>query len=510
LTYAGARAAVWPWALSCALVCVLGVCAESHAQAKRGRVKIDRVDTSQAPIIKLYATCLGAKDNPIHPDLLDFTEVLVDGKATEAEPDVAIWKNQPGGTDLVLVLPATSSLTESAFVTLNESLKEMLKYMGPEDRLGLVTYSYSTAVVSPLSKDKAKVLEAYGKVARKGQRPFMFSALEKAITELETSPEGRKRAILYLGDGTDAKPLGGPELSQKVYDVVQRADKNKIHLWTLGYLPGGTGEEVQLRTLQLMSRKTGATYRGAFSQRELKDAVEKFVIQEIEGQLVLTIQGKFEEGQAYNFAVRVQPAKGEPIESPVHKATVEKVKFNWILWSIVCGLTCVVVGVLVIAVAAAIIYWKRKKAREEAEALLANLLEEKKEKKDKEEEPLFVYDDQDRKVCNTCGRVCDPSWDKCLFDERKQKPLPEWVALKREEKALWGGKADAGGEAAEEAKKKAEEEMKKRQAAAEEAQKRAQALAAGGKPCPTCQRVMDPKWPECLYCASGLPPLAKK
>jgi uncharacterized OB-fold protein len=285
---------------------------------------------------------------------------------------------------------------------------------------------------------------------------------------------------------------------------VRRARASDVHIWTLGYDPNGA-DPLQMRSLQLISRKTGATTRVAQGQRELGQRFDH-IIGEIIGQLVLTFPADYDAGHVYEYEASLQSFKmREALKTRPYKEAVEEVKFNWLLWGVVCGVACLLFVVITLTTVILVVVTRRKRLRREAEEELADLLEEKPE--GEEPDPAFVYDEEGQKICNVCGRPNHPDWAYCPYDERGDAPLPEWEARKREEAFLLKGevqKDEAKEAAAKEAAAKAVADRKK---AAKEAQDKARALAAGGQECPTCKRVMDPKWPECLYCASGLKPV---
>ena len=497
------------------------------------RAKIDAVDTSDAPNTRVFVTFLNDKSAPVNPKLIDLSEVRINGRLVDREDvKLGIWRKEEEGTDLVLIMPGIVGINEAAQKTISEEMKSLEKIMALDDRAGLVTYSRAVTIAQPLHDNKAKAQAAYEKVKPAGVRPFMFSSLDKAIGMLETSPEGRKRAIVYLGDGTDAGAIGIPELDAKLEEAVARARRAKVKIWTIGYDAKGINETSR-RALRLLSRKTGATWRYAKTRRELTQALEA-TYGEIIGQIVLKFSwDDYEEKKVYEYKVRLQSESSEEVETAAFKAPVEEVRVDWIFWGIVCGISCLLFFIISVTTIITTIVLRRRRDRREAEELMAELLVDRPDEcetcfraqkpeweacpfcaegmaplSNTQKAPPFVYDDEDRKLCNTCGRVCSPEWTACAFCAQGMEPLPEWVKVKEEE-ALLTGNVDTE-KMAEDARKKAEEEAAAQQAAAMEAaagvSERQSKIAAGGAECPTCRRIMDPKWPECLYCASGLPP----
>jgi hypothetical protein len=497
------------------------------------RAKIDRIDTSNAPKMRLFVTYLDKDSSPVNPALIDFAEVFVDGRVVPAsDVEVGTWREEPEGTDVVMVVPATGDVTDLQQKAISESLKEWVGALGPDDRVAVVAYSFSVEVLGDLSRDKGNGLGEYDRVTRKGLRPFMFSSIDRAITLLETSPPGRKRAVIYIGDGSDAEPRLAAELSAKVEELWRRARKEKVGIWSVAYGPSGINE-LDTRTLRLISRKTGATFRAAESARGLQDRLRD-TFGEIAFQLVVRVHHRTEEDVDLRWTIQIQ-AQGSPeIETKEFRASVGRVAVNWLLWITVSSLSCIVFVVSVILMVVIGVYLRRRRARKEAEELLSDLLEERDKycetchRKQKSEwdscpfcaagmapvakqhkEPPFVYDDEDRRLCNTCGRVAQEEWAACAFCAQKQPPLPEWEEKKREE-ALLLGKVDADAFAAQmqqDAQKDAAAAAAAAAVTAAEAKERQDQIEQGGVPCATCKRIMKPEWPECLHCASGLPPL---
>lgn len=526
----GARPLMWlVWAM------LLVSSTSSWARPPGFRAKIDAIDVEDAPELKVMATFLDGQDRPVNPKLIDLVEVRIGEKRVDdSGVELGIWRDEDAGTDLVFVLPAIKGISEATLKTMSEVVKVGTGALRAEDRAALVTYSRAVVIAAPLSVEKDGLATAYEGIEPKGVAPFMFSALDKAVTALETSPPGRKRAVIYIGDGTDAGAIGVDELNLKIEETVSRARRAGVQIWTLGYAPGGM-DDVSARTMALVSRKTGATFREATSQREVQSMFEA-VIGEIVGQLVVRVHWGFEAQTDYTFKLRLQSENSREVDTMPYTARVNEVRVNWVLWGVVSGLLCLIlaIGAIVVVVGAA--WWRRRQARREAEELLADLLEDRPEEcetchrvqrpeweecpfcaqempplSEQERAPPFVYDEDDQKLCNTCGRTCRPEWVACGFCAQGMEPLPEWAALKAEEAAL-AGEVDPE-KMVEEMKKKAAEDAAVKEAAAagaaKEAAERQAKLAAGGKECATCHRVMDPKWPECLYCASGLEPLKR-
>lgn len=512
---------------------VLGIIAAPRfvtAAPEDFRAKINRVDTRDAPDVRIFVTFLDDHDAPINPKLIDMVEVYLDKRRVDAsDVETQVWLEQPNGTDLMLVLPATDSLGETTRAALNEAVPQLIEPFGKDDRIGLVVYNRSVKVDPELTSKKSAIGNALGKSQQNGVRPFMFSALDKAIAVLETSPTERKKAIIYIGDGTDASTIKVDDLNAKLQETVTRARNANVHIFTVAFDTNGLNE-VDTRSLKLLSRKTRATYRQAEGQRELLDSFDA-AIGEILGELVIIADGDYQEQTVHEFMVRLQ-AEGSPeVETEPYKEKVEEVAINWILWGIVSGVCCLlsVVGFIVLIII--VIRIRKSRARKAAEELLKDLIGERPRKCEvclrvmmddweecefceqgmeplspREQAPDFVYDNNDNKLCNTCGRVCLQAWTDCGFCAQGLEPLPEWIEKKRRD-AMLSGDVDSAAITEEMMKKSAAESAAVDAAASKakaEALKRQELAAKGYKECPGCRNMIPPNWPECLYCAGKM------
>ena len=413
------------------------------------RTKVNSVDVRTAPKVKVRSTFLNPRDVPINPELIDQFDVFVnDERIDRKRVKLGVWSDEEDGTDVVFVLPLTATLGTQAKKKIGKMLPKLANGLGERDRAALVTYTRAVTVRLSLSEDKGELGGRYGGVQPVGVKPFMFSSLNTGISLLEASPDGRKKAIVYIGDGTDASTPDPEALNQKLREVITRARKTGIQVWTVGYNPQGL-DDVDVRSLEILARKTGATYRRADSLRDLLYHMDN-TLGEIVGELVLTVDWSFEESTAYNFRVRFQSAKSPEIDSDTYKEKVGALKINWIFWSIFMGICCLLAFIGTIVGFFSLRYYRRQRAKERAEKLLADILKEGEE----EEEGLigaqkppapFVYDDKGTKLCNLCGRESEGEWrvgcgavTSCRYFGPENTAIPEWLEKKNRDAVMLG------------------------------------------------------------------------
>lgn len=160
-------------------------------------------------------------------------------------------------------------------------------------------------------------------------------------------------------------------------------------------------------------------------------------------------------------------------------------QFNPIPYLILVGVILVVVFLLLV-----VLFFMVKRAR----ARRAELDERKGLKKKIAEGKTF---------CPTCYRKLQPDWQSCLFCASGMAPL--------EEKPQAMLDAEEAQQRLDELDHKTEEQIKAAAVVAGTAGAAAvYAQQQGRKVCPTCHRVMDPSWAQCMFCQAGMAPLPQE
>ncbi|MBH24101.1 MAG: hypothetical protein CMH57_06550 [Myxococcales bacterium] len=401
-------------AVALALVWPTGALAQEPPSAEQTgyRAKINAVDVREAPLVKVRATFLSPLDVPINPELIDQYDIFINEERIDRRRvDIGVWGQEKDGTDAVLVLPLTASPGQPAKKAIADILPRMVSGLNKTDRAALVTYTRAVTVRYPMSAEAGELPGAYDGVKPVGIRPFMFSSLNTAISLLEASPDNRKKAIIYVGDGTDASTYDAEKVNQKLREVITRARKAGISVWTVGYSSGRL-DDVDVRSLDLLARKTGATYRRADSLRDLAFHLDN-AMGEVLGELVLKVKWDFEEETPYTFTARFQSPRSPEIDTLPYKQKVGALKVDWIFWSIFCGIACFLIGIGTIVGYYVARYYRRKRAQEKLEKDLKDILKEDDTKGEamvgapRKDPPPFVYTDSGERLCNKCGRELD-------------------------------------------------------------------------------------------------------
>ena len=467
---------------------------------KEARIKIDNVDVSRAPEMRIRATMLDGEGKTPSVDEVVFDvfdgskermSLLTSGLKANAFFDV------DAPLDLAVVVPLSARFTADQRQYFVDTLKAILEISrarseglsvpdrfaglfdtGIEIHDGTTSAKAKEAILNVLqTADQFEAhldLVAGGGVAL-GQLSFLYSGIEKAINTLadvdernRSGYENARRCILVITDGFDSFAYKKDDVEGTIYDIAKAAREYGITIYTVSY-------NSKLKSLnplfEGMSRKTGGTYREVTHARSSNvcDAEgtvcteAKNAYGEMLGQYVIDFRHpSMHDGQTVQYKLRARCVQGENCwdewqeaeSSPYAPMTVGKLEFNWRAFRIAC---LILGGLAIVAVIVFLIMRKRRQRRELEDAARAE--QELAEKIERGE------------VCPKCHRSMMPDWKECLFCAR---------------------------EMAEEVNK-AKEAM-----AAEKTQKSGNAKKTDQRACPNCGRTLMPQWKECLFCKAGI------
>jgi VWFA-related protein len=105
--------------------------------------------------------------------------------------------------DLVLLLDLSGS-TSGKRKLIRKSTQRFIEAARPSDRVAIVTFSDNPSVVSPLSNDRAKLLESLNSLDETTGASHVWDALKFTLDHVigEKNPE-RRRAVVFMTDGVD-------------------------------------------------------------------------------------------------------------------------------------------------------------------------------------------------------------------------------------------------------------------------------------------------------------------
>ncbi|MBQ9394897.1 MAG: hypothetical protein IJU23_05205 [Proteobacteria bacterium] len=428
------------------------------------RVKIDAVDVSDAPNIRIRATALERNSYPVKPDKISTINVISEGEVVSATPKIKALRDSDIPIDVALIVPMSQRFSERELENMKAGINKILDNVRkedgsfPGDRVAGFFDDGRGINVVPLG-EASEVGTVLSKAHPQGQPSFLYSSMEKAMEMMVEAADKRKnsrRAIIIVTDAFDSYTFKKEEVSREIFSFYKEAKNHGISIYVVMYKPF-------IRSLmplfEGLSRKTGGTYRYAEGVDDITKGIN-YAWGEIYGELVIDFKQDLTEGDVISYQLEVLREDGIKVESqPYGGVTVPKLKFNWVKFGIIAGIVAGVI--LIIVIVLLLIRRNRRKKAEMEAALLEQEIQEKIERGE---------------VCPKCRRTLMKDWKECLFCAR---------------------------EAADELNKKKAEDREK---AIEEAKKKG---IDPNRTCPKCGRNMMPQWKECLFCKAGIGSEAK-
>ncbi|MBV9924170.1 MAG: VWA domain-containing protein [Acidobacteria bacterium] len=159
--------------------------------------------------------------------------------------------------DLLLLLDLSGS-TARVTDTIRAAARRFVAVTRPQDRVGVIAFSGTAAVVSPLTSDRARLNAALERMAPPGGDTRLHDSLAYALDFLERSAEpSRRRALIVMSDGLDSTlpnvtGVGSRISYQEIRDRVQEFDGVVYSVWTnTEFYEAFSPEDIQPETYDL-------------------------------------------------------------------------------------------------------------------------------------------------------------------------------------------------------------------------------------------------------------------
>jgi VWFA-related protein len=188
--------------------------------------------------------------------------------------------------DLVLLIDLSGSTADKRDL-IRKSTQRFIEAARPSDRLAIVTFADTTEVVSPLTSDRARLIEGARRI-QGGGGTRLWDALKFTLDQV-VGPKtfGRRRAIVLMTDGVD-NALGegaGSEISfANLLEAVRKRDELIIPIYLdtesdRGFLPdfGKRMYENARKTLALLAEESGGLYYQARKIADLNGVYEQVI-----------------------------------------------------------------------------------------------------------------------------------------------------------------------------------------------------------------------------------------
>lgn len=407
-----------PWS---ALGLLLVVLTPGHVGA---RIKVDRYEPAPLPTVRLWVTLLDDRDRAVPIDRVEGFSVYADGRLLE-EGDVRVAGDL--GEPMAVAIVVDARFDES-WRTARRALEGPLAKLPDDTRAFAIAQheGFERFPKESWSREPASIPASLGEVTVGGSvdAPQLFRALQAALEEfplkdgVEKEAEDKlpkldaddvfpvDRLLVVVGDGR-LETTPRVDVHERLRTLVRLARRRGVRVMGVGVV----GDTDHLWALEVLSRKSGGTYRRALTEDSVTEHVAASFA-EMGGRFALEVDVPgLRRGDLANFMVKVRLRAGATESSRDYTARignrlgfwakiadfVSDVWERWPWWAraLLIGGLLLIVALVVLVILVRRLKKRRKAARAvdaaRAEALAA------------------------RRPCPVCGQVMMPSWDECLF-----------------------------------------------------------------------------------------------
>jgi VWFA-related protein len=192
--------------------------------------------------------------------------------------------------DLLLLLDLSGS-TARMTDTIRAAARRFGAVTRPQDRVGVIAFSGTAAVVSPLTSDRARLNASLDRLAPPGGDTRLHDSLGSALDFLERAADpARRRALIVMSDGLDSTlpnvtGVGSTTSYEDIRSRVQEFDGVVYTVWTnTEYYEAFSPEDIQPETYDLahdrmkeLSEAGGGLFYEVEKLEDLAGAYERVV-----------------------------------------------------------------------------------------------------------------------------------------------------------------------------------------------------------------------------------------
>lgn len=192
--------------------------------------------------------------------------------------------------DLLLLLDLSGS-TARVTDTIRAAARRFGAVTRPQDRVGVIAFSGTAAVVSPLTSDRARLNASLERMAPPGGDTRLHDSLAYALDFLERSADpARRRALIVMSDGLDSTlpnvtGVGSRTTYEEIRSRVQEFDGVVYSVWTnTEFYEAFSPEDIQPETYDLahdrmreLSEAGGGLFYEVEKLEDLAGAYERVV-----------------------------------------------------------------------------------------------------------------------------------------------------------------------------------------------------------------------------------------
>lgn len=240
----------------------------------------DEVIRVESELVSLNVSVLN-KNPAIRPPDLSMTDfkVFEDGR----EQEVSFFARGDTPFDLVLLLDLSGSTADKQGL-IRRATKRFIEAARPIDRVGIVTFTSDTTVVSPLTLDREQLLKSVDQIKDSGMSHVWDSLLKTLKTSFGNKGAGRRRAVVMMSDGVDnamnTLPRGSLTSFAELVEEVRNDDTIVIPIYI------DTGDDADRafrsarRSMSILAEESGGRFYSAGKLENL-DGVYETVLSDL-------------------------------------------------------------------------------------------------------------------------------------------------------------------------------------------------------------------------------------
>ncbi|MBW2733525.1 MAG: VWA domain-containing protein [Deltaproteobacteria bacterium] len=293
-------------------------------------LRIDRVDASKPPKLRLYVTDLNAALTPISDRKRKSYRLLVDGVPHTSALSVQARAKLSEPLAMTLVVQVSPSMREALTETVDNT-KRLVRALPSGSKVGLITYT--DVVVARVKPTKSEdVLRAVDDIRIRDEavEVQLIDALKDALETLDNKSLPRQRLIVLISDG-----LNSDFKTQVFADIGRRALDKNVAIHSIGFAP--LEPERLRRSLYELSRRSRGTLRTTKNPRQITKAFQSLQ-DEINEQQVLSFDlSKFFDGKLHELQIELPEGQASnPAAVELKKlAFEEKEEKGLPIWAII-------------------------------------------------------------------------------------------------------------------------------------------------------------------------------
>lgn len=271
----------------------------SSAQSggKRGVMRIERIDASKAPGVRVYLTDLNSEMKPVVDRLPASYRLTIDGEILSGATKVQSYYELSEPIALTFVIQVSPAMKDVLMETV-EACKLIVKALPENSKIGLI--AYTDVVVEETKPTSARQIRR--KIdnlrIRESVRVHLPDAIREALRGLIEPKLPARKVMVVFSDG-----LTSDLKTETFRDLARKAKERGVSIHSIGYAPLEPARLVP--TLKELSNRASGTFRATQSASEVSLAFDALQLELLKQRVLSYEAKKFFDGKSHEFQVEL-------------------------------------------------------------------------------------------------------------------------------------------------------------------------------------------------------------